>query len=510
MISSIVLFLRRAACGVGPAVDAERFGAVDVADVWLVVDEVDAVAAGVEDAALLRPPNRPPLVGAGVDVGAAELEFAADDVPGAPNNPPELGAAGVDDGAALDVVLLEPPKRPPEAGVVDAGLFTFPNKPPDGAGVLPEAAVVEDAVLFPKSPEDGAVLAAEAVAVVELGAADEDCAAPNNPPVDDEVVGVDEAAFAKRPPEDGFVLAAPEKSPLEEGAVLVVVAPPPNSPPDGAAVVGVDDWAAPKRDGAAVVVGVFKAGAAPNSPPDGGAVDAVAPPNRPPDGAVDVFDAPMPPKSPPPVEEDVDCAGLFKFPNIPPLGAAAGVLDAACEDVDAVVFPKLPKEVVAAGFCPPNKPPAAGCVFPPPNNPPPTLFESPGGGPAGVVELPNIGFEAGVVEPAGAALDPPNKFDVAAGLFTLPNKLLPLVDAGVLLDEAAVPKLNVGCDVAAGALVPAVPNNPPLDGAVDEKENPPPEEELDGRPVPPKLPNGFLGASDMLLDVMGVMRPKQR
>jgi len=130
------------------------------------------------------------------------------------------------------------------------------------------------------------------------------------------------------------------------------------------------------------------------------------------------------------------------------------------------------------------------------------LFASLGGGPAGVVELPNNGFEAGVVEPAGAVLVPPNRLVVAAGLFRFPNRPPPPVDAGVF-DEAGVPKLNVGVDAAAGALVvvvPELPNNPPPDGAVPNEKPVEAGAELEGIPVLPKLPKGFLGASDMVED----------
>lgn len=251
------------------------------------------------------------------------------------------------------------------------------------------------------------------------------------------------------------------------------------------------------------MVGVFNE-AEPNRPPeDEAAGAAVVLPNRPPDGAAAVFDPPRLPNNPPPACVVVGCAGLFKFPKSPPLGAAAGVLDAAGAEVVPVELPKLKEGVVvAAGFCP-NNPPAAGCEPPPPNNPPPVLFASLGGGPAGVVEFPNSGFEAGVVEPAGAALVLPNNPPVvAAGLFKFPNRPPPLLGAGVL--AAGVPKLNEGADVAAGAfdeLVPALLNNPPLDGAVEPNEKPVPEAELEGKPVLPKLPNGFLGASDMVADV---------
>lgn len=116
-----------------------------------------------------------------------------------------------------------------------------------------------------------------------------------------------------------------------------------------------------------------------------------------------------------------------------------------------------------------------------------------------MVELPNIGFEAGVIEPAGAALVLPNRFVVAAGLLPFPNSPPPPVDAGVL-DAVGVPKLNVGVDDAAGALVvvvPELPNNPPLDGAVPNEKPVELGAELDGMPELPKLPNGF----DMLTDV---------
>lgn len=240
-MSSMVLFLRRAACGVGPAVDADRFGTVEVVEAGLSI-----VAAGVDDAGLLRLPNRPPLAGAAVDVGAASaavLEVVADVVPKLPNSPPLAGAAAVVEGVALDVdavVLEAPPNKPPAAGVA-AGLPGLPNKPPEGAGVVLDEAGGADEVA-PNSPEVGAVLTAGAVAVVELGAADEDEAAPNSPPDDAEGVAVVEVVLPNRPLGVGFVFAAPAKSPPDDGAAPVVDEPPPNNPPDGAAVVvGVAD-----------------------------------------------------------------------------------------------------------------------------------------------------------------------------------------------------------------------------------------------------------------------------
>lgn len=179
------------------------------------------------------------------------------------------------------------------------------------------------------------------------------------------------------------------------------------------------------------------------------------------------------------------------------------MLDAAGAP-DPVDVPKLNVGVVVAAGFEPNNPPAAGCVLALlPNRLVPVLFTSLGGGPAGVVEFPNIGFEAGVVDPTGGALDPPNRLDVAAGLFKPPNSPPPELAAGVL-EAAGVPKLNVGVDEAAGAVgVVAldVPNNPPPEGAVPNENGVEPDEVAAGKPVLPKVPNGFFGASDMLGDV---------
>lgn len=61
----------------------------------------------------------------------------------------------------------------------------------------------------------------------------------------------------------------------------------------------------------------------------------------------------------PPDEVVVDCAGLFRLPNRPELGAAAGVLDAAGAVV-LVVLPKLNDGVVVAAGFDPKSPPEAG------------------------------------------------------------------------------------------------------------------------------------------------------
>lgn len=227
MISSIVLFLRRGNCDVGPLVDAPNW-LTPAPVVFVVVVGAAGFLVSLSVVVATEPvglvPNRPP------DVGAAVVLDGADVLAGlAPNRLPEAGAVVV----AAVVVVADVVAAGAEVVAVSAGLAA-PNSPPT-AGVE----VVADCVgLAPpkRLPEAGAD---EDVAGAAPGAA---CPTPpNNDPSVGALVVVFDAAVAAAEDVDGF---APNKPLAVDGAdmpeleVAVVPAVPGallNSPPEGVA-----------------------------------------------------------------------------------------------------------------------------------------------------------------------------------------------------------------------------------------------------------------------------------
>jgi hypothetical protein len=324
IISSMVLFLRRAICGVGPDVEADRFGVEPVgAERPAVVDD-PAAAVDPPDVAVAQ--KRPEVEGAAVDVGAAVVEEAAVvDVP--ENRPPADGAAGADDEGALVVAVLDGPKRPLDGGADGFDAFEEKRPPKGGAEVVVlDAGADVLAVADPKRPPTAGV---ELGAVGALAAADGALVA--DAPVNKPDVGVEEVALdveeddPKRPPEIGFVFAPGAKSPPldDEGALLDVLAEP-NSGVEAGADAVVAAGAEPKspvEDGADVVAA---AGAEPKSPPDGVVVVVFVEgvePKRPPVEGVGLGLAEDPAEKRPPVAGVLAVFAAGADPNSPPDGA---------------------------------------------------------------------------------------------------------------------------------------------------------------------------------------------
>lgn len=222
-ISSIVLFLRRASCEVGPVVDAPRF----------------AAAPGAFCAAALSDDWAPPrveLVAGAVEVGAAEVVAA-----GAAGAPPKRLPAGL--GAAEGAAVLA------GAAAEETGAFE-PKRLLAGFGASEVGLELGGLFMPPKSELACAGAAGALLAGVEDGAP---AAAPNGDGVAADVVGV-------------LLLAPPRVKPNGLAAAGSEVLPPKS---DGFAAAGSPVFGAPNNPAEGVDEPDCPLGACPKRLPDG-------------------------------------------------------------------------------------------------------------------------------------------------------------------------------------------------------------------------------------------------
>lgn len=292
------------------------------------------------------------------------------------------------------------------------------------------------------------------VVLVGAGGADEDVLAPFATP---DVVAAPSPPNSEGVDVAGAVLGAVEADPIVEVAGFPRPEKRLGAADAAAAVVEVPgpevlDAGLPKRlgiaAGAVVVVGALEPAAPENKPPNAGAValDPAAPNGL---GAAAAVEAGC-------ELEDVP-EGKLKVG----FGAVAVVLDTGpASELAGLLRPE--NKLAAPPELPPNNPPgwvlggllAASCGLTPPNRPPddgcadanrlgPGALGSAGGGPAGVVEFPKLnalGFvAAGVVDPAGAALDAGANRDWPAGALLPPKR----PDGAEEFSLFGVPKLLV-------------------------------------------------------------------
>lgn len=376
MISSMVLFLRRDSWGAGPAVEDPRPPAGGWAPVVLdpppggfggppeppdpapgrfdgapprppnklAPDEAGAVLLGAAVVAgglpPPSPPNKPPPDEAGAEVVGAAVVVDGFPPPRPPNKPPppapeEVGAVLL--GAPVDAGG-PPPLRPPNklapdaAGVVLAGAAVDPgavpprppNKPADGAGVVPEGADVDGCP--PNKPDPAVAVEAWVLGVLAAG---------GPPPNENEGV----------PEEAGLVVAGP-KSPGPVVAEIWADLGNNDCPlfPPNMLDAGVEDW--PLFEGG-LPAGVVELN--PVKGFEGVELPAGVPPKK--LGALEVGGF----KPPPP---NIEAGGLFSvFP-----GVDAPLFAFPPNRPPPKAPPLAPPPVVLAGLPPPNIPLAG--VFP--------------------------------------------------------------------------------------------------------------------------------------------------